>query len=44
MSGLTKQEQLVLGMIMGLLLTGLLVKFYREAHPAATLTAHAAQP
>lgn len=44
MSGLTKQEQLVLGMILGLLLTGLLVKYYRAAHPAATLTVQTAKP
>ncbi len=44
MSGLTKQEQLVLGIIVGLLLTGLLVKFYREAHPAATPAVSSAKP
>ena len=44
MSGLTKQEQLVLGVILGLLLTGLLVKYYREAHPAVTLTVQTAKP
>jgi len=38
MSWLTKQEQLVLAVILGLLLTGMLVKFYREAHPTATAT------
>ena len=32
---LTKQEQLVLCIVLGLLLTGLVVKFYRESHPSA---------
>ncbi len=31
---LTKQEQLVLCIVMGLLLTGWAVKAYRTAHPA----------
>lgn len=31
---LTKQEQLVLCLILGLLLTGWAVKTYRTAHPA----------
>ena len=44
MSWLTKQEQLVLAVILGLLLTGLLVKFYREAHPAATLAVQPVKP
>ena len=30
---LTKQEQLVLGVVLGLLLTGWAVKTYRAAHP-----------
>jgi hypothetical protein len=30
---LTKQEQLVLGVVLGLLLTGWAVKTYRVAHP-----------
>lgn len=34
MKFLTRQEQMVLAIVMGLLLTGLLVKFYRAAHPA----------
>jgi len=40
-NGLTKQEQLVLCVIVGLLLTGWCVKTYRAAHPppAATQTA-----
>ena len=33
---LTKQEQLVLCIVLGLLLTGLAVKTYREAHPSPT--------
>lgn len=31
---LTKQEQLVLGLVIALLLTGWAVKAYRTAHPA----------
>jgi hypothetical protein len=34
-NGLTKQEQLVLCVIVGLLLTGWCVKTYRTAHPVA---------
>jgi hypothetical protein len=34
MSYLTKQEQLVLCIVLGLLLTGWAVKTYRLAHPA----------
>jgi len=34
---LTKQELLVLGIILGLLLTGLAVKTYRTAHPPLTV-------
>jgi hypothetical protein len=33
MKWLTKQEQIVLCIVIGLLLTGLLVKYYRAAHP-----------
>jgi hypothetical protein len=36
--GLTKQEQLVLCIVLGLLLTGWAVKTYRAAHPSATTT------
>ncbi|HZF00748.1 MAG TPA: hypothetical protein VE344_02530 [Methylomirabilota bacterium] len=36
MNRLTKQEQLVLCIVLGLLLTGWAVKFYRTAHPATT--------
>ena len=35
MNWLTKQEQLVLCVVIGLLLTGLAVKHYRTAHPSA---------
>ena len=35
MSWLTKQEQWVLLVVMGLLLTGWAVKVYRAAHPPA---------
>jgi hypothetical protein len=38
---LTKQEQWVLCVILGLLLTGWLVKTYRAAHPPATATRRA---
>jgi hypothetical protein len=41
--GLTKQEQMVLFIILGLLLTGWAVKSYRTAHPPAQ-AAEAAQP
>jgi hypothetical protein len=35
---LTKQEQLVLCIVLGLLLTGWAVKTYRTAHPAPAAT------
>ena len=35
MNALTKQEQLVLCVVLGLLLVGWAVKSYRAAHPAA---------
>ncbi len=35
MNALTKQEQLVLCLVLGLLLMGWAVKTYRTAHPAA---------
>jgi hypothetical protein len=35
---LTKQEQLVLCIVLGLLLTGWAVKSYRTAHPAPVVT------
>lgn len=35
---LTKQEQLVLCVVLGLLLTGWLVKTYRTAHPPVIAT------
>ncbi|HTL72444.1 MAG TPA: hypothetical protein VL863_04005 [bacterium] len=38
MNWLTKQEQLVLCAIIALLLTGLLVKYYRTAHPPVTIS------
>jgi hypothetical protein len=34
---LTKQEQMVLCVVLGLLLTGLAVKTYRTAHPPVTI-------
>jgi hypothetical protein len=37
MNHLTKQEQLVLCIVLGLLLTGWGVKAYRTAHPAAAM-------
>jgi hypothetical protein len=39
---LTKQEQLVLCIVLGLLLTGWAVKTYRAAHPSAAATRVAA--
>ena len=39
---LTKQEQLVLCVVLGLLLTGWAVKTYRAAHPPAAVTRVAA--
>jgi hypothetical protein len=38
MNCLTKQELLVLCIVLGLLLTGLAVKTYRTAHPPVTAT------
>jgi hypothetical protein len=43
MNYLTKQEQLVLCLVLGLLLTGWAVKTYRFAHPALA-TAQPAKP
>ncbi len=40
MSRLTKQEQLVLCLIFGLLLTGWAVKTYRTAHPPTQAAEH----
>jgi hypothetical protein len=40
---LTKQEQLFLAVVLGLLLTGWAVKTYRTAHPPTTTTAQAAR-
>jgi hypothetical protein len=37
MNWLTKQEQLVLCVVIGLLLTGLLVKYYRATHPVVAM-------
>jgi hypothetical protein len=42
-SHLTKQEQLVLCVVVGLLLSGWMVKAYRQAHPKA-LPAETAKP
>ena len=36
MNWLTKQEQLIICLIIGLLVTGLAVKYYRTNHPHAT--------
>jgi hypothetical protein len=41
-SRLTKQEQMVLCIVLGLLLTGWAVKTYRTAHPATAVTRVAA--
>ena len=37
MKWLTKQEQVVLCIVIGLLLTGLLVKYYRTTHPPSAI-------
>jgi hypothetical protein len=42
--GLTKQEQLVLCIVLGLLLTGWAVKTYRTAHPPPATMTQAAKP
>jgi len=42
--GLTKQEQLVLCIVLGLLLTGWAVKTYRAAHPPAATITQPAKP
>jgi hypothetical protein len=39
--GLTKQEQLVLCIVLGLLLTGWAVKTWRAAHPLPAVTEQA---
>ena len=36
MNWLTKQEQMIICLVVGLLVTGLTVKYYRTAHPATT--------
>jgi hypothetical protein len=36
MNWLTKQEQFIICIVIGLLVTGLAVKYYRAAHPATT--------
>jgi hypothetical protein len=41
---LTKQEQLFLCIVLGLLLTGWAVKAYRTAHPAETVVTQEAKP
>ena len=44
MNYLTKQEQLVLCIVLGLLLTGWAVKTYRAAHPPAAIPIQPAKP
>ncbi|MEK7781280.1 MAG: hypothetical protein AAB370_07250 [Verrucomicrobiota bacterium] len=41
MNVLTKQEQLVLCLVLGLLLMGWAVKTYRAAHPPTAIVQHA---
>lgn len=41
MNVLTKQEQLVLCLVLGLLLMGWAVKTYRTAHPPTAIVQHA---
>jgi len=36
MNWLTKQEQFIICIVIGLLVTGLSVKYYRAAHPGTT--------
>jgi len=36
MNWLTKQEQFIICIVIGLLVTGLFVKYYRTAHPDPT--------
>lgn len=43
MKWLTKQEQIVLCIVIGLLFMGLLVKYYRESQPTAPI-AQSAKP
>jgi hypothetical protein len=42
--GLTKQEQLVLCIVLGLLLTGWAVKTWRTAHPPSPAAAQQVKP
>jgi hypothetical protein len=44
MNWLTKQEQLVLGLVVGLLLTGWAVRAYRAAHPPAAVAVQPVKP
>ena len=44
MNYLTKQELLVLCIVVGLLLTGWMVKWYRTAHPAAVVATQPVKP
>ncbi len=44
MNWLTKQEQLVLCIVLGLLLTGWAVKVYRTAHPPPAPAAQQVKP
>ena len=43
MNWLTKQEQFIICLVIGLLVTGLAVKYYLTAHPT-TMTQSPAQP
>ena len=44
MNWLTKQEQLIICLVIGLLVTGLAVKYYRAAYPVTTSSQPASQP
>jgi hypothetical protein len=44
MNWLTKQEQFIICIVIGLLVTGLAVKYYRTAHPATTSRQPVSQP
>lgn len=44
MNYLTRQEQLVLSIVLGLLLIGWMVKTYRTAHPPVAAAVQAVKP
>ena len=44
MNWLTQQEKTIICIVIGLLVTGLAVKYYRAAHPATMSSQPASQP